>query len=330
LDKNLRYVAIYLSPYSKYAESDTHKAIYYRVKEELLHKGIVSQVIEVEKTWGSKRTIADNKALLAESFKYSLPNIAIALLAKLGGTPWSLKNNDINELVIGISAFKCKSLDRKYLGSAFSFSNEGKFYGFDCFRSDQTDQLAGSILLAVRRYCRDNNGIDRLIIHFYKKLSRLELAPIEHGLAELGLAIPVIIVSINKMVSEDVIGFDNAQHHKMPFSGTYLSIGNKQYLLYNSGLVEGVTYKDRDGYPFPLKLSMQKYPANSKISRSVSEAEAPELLQQICLFSQLYWKSVSKQSLPVTLKYPEMLAQIVPHFEHPELPKFGTETLWFL
>jgi len=330
IDPDKRYVAIYLSPFSKWSESEENKAIYYRVKEELLHRGIVSQVIEVEKTWGSYRIEENNKAVLAESFIFSLPNIAIALLAKLGGTPWSLKHNDTNELIIGISAFNCDTNDKKYLGSAFSFSNEGKFYGFDCFRKDQISELAGSILMAVKEYCLEHKTLQRLIIHFYKTLSKDELKPIEKGLAELGLDIPVIVISMNKTLSEDVLGFDLSQSTLMPNTGTYLPIGHEQYLLYNNGHIEGKTYNAREGYPFPIKLSIKKYPSKSLESNPIEDTTVPELLHQICQFSQLYWKSVSKQSLPVTLKYSEMLAQIVPHFIHSELPQTGKETLWFL
>lgn len=330
LDSDKKYVALYLSPYSKWCENEEHKAIYYRVKEELLHRGIVSQVIDVDKSWGTYRMVENNEAVLVENFIFSLPNIAIALLAKLGGTPWKLKHNEINELIIGISAFKPETIENQYLGSAFSFSNEGKFYGFDCFRKEQIAQLTGSILMAVREYCKEQKTLQRLIIHFYKTLSKKELAPIEKGLAELGLDIPVIVISINKTLSNDVVGFDLSQSNLMPYTGTYLSIGNEQYLLYNSGYMEDKTYNKREGYPFPIKLSIKKYPAKSLLSKSLEEASVPELLFQICQFSQLYWKSVSKQSLPVTLKYPEMLAQIVPHFQHTELPQTGKETLWFL
>jgi len=116
----------------------------------------------------------------------------------------------------------------------------------------------------------------------------------------------------------------------MPFTGTYLPIGHEQYLLYNNGHIEGKTYNTREGYPFPIKLSIKKYSSKSLESNPIEDATVPELLHQICQFSQLYWKSVSKQSLPVTLKYSEMLAQIVPHFIHSELPQTGKETLWFL
>ena len=44
----------------------------------------------------------------------------------------------------------------------------------------------------------------------------------------------------------------------------------------------------------------------------------------------MYWKSIKQQNLPVTIKYPEMVAQIFPHFEGDKLPDFGKNNLWFL
>ena len=329
-----RYVALYLSPFGKWDANEAHKAVYYRVKEELLHRGIVSQVIEVEKNWVGRHTEIkpDNTqfAVLKTGFNFAFANIAVAVLAKLGGTPWSLAGGLTNELVIGISAFKSDSLENKYLGSAFSFSGEGNFCGFDCFRSNQMDELAGSILMAVKAYCEEQQSLDRLVIHFYKTLGKKELARIEAGLATLGLDIPVVVVSVNKTFSEDIIGFDDKQTQLMPYSFTYLPINKYQYLLYNNGLQKDTVFDPKEGYPFPLKLSVQYFAPKSTLSLKADESIIPALFEQVCRFSQLYWKSVSRQSLPVTLRYPEMLAQIVPHFSRPELPRTGKETLWFL
>jgi hypothetical protein len=35
-----------------------------------------------------------------------------------------------------------------------------------------------------------------------------------------------------------------------------------------------------------------------------------ELIDQVYQFSRMYWKSISQQNLPVTTKYPEMVAEI--------------------
>jgi hypothetical protein len=47
-------------------------------------------------------------------------------------------------------------------------------------------------------------------------------------------------------------------------------------------------------------------------------------------FSRMYWKSISQQNMPVTIMYPEMVAEIFPYFKNPVLSDFGKESLWFL
>jgi len=343
-----RYVAVYLSPHSKTSSSEAQRKIYYVLKELLLTHGIVSQTIDVVKAWGYQRELMpveeelDNKkigdkqplkkALVKKGFHYSLANIAVAIYAKLGATPWCFEAQESQELVIGISAYTSRELGKKYIGSAFSFTNEGRFGGFECFSQHQISELAGSIKLAVSDFYKANMSINRLVIHFYKKLSYTDLKPIQHALTDLKLKIPVIVVSINKGFSDDLVGFDLSVDHKMPISGNYLPINNYQYLLYNNQLTKATSEKidEREGYPFPLKISLQKFMPNEKQSTAMSEEEKIAIFEQVCRFSLLYWKSVSRQWLPVTLRYPEMLAQIAPHFKYKDWGELGSDNLWFL
>lgn len=335
VEPDKKYVAIYLSPHSRWTRNPQHKLVYYRIKEILLQWGIVSQTIEVDKLWSADHpTIQEddkNKAVLKGNFQLSLPNILVAIHSKLGYTPWCLENQAAQELVIGISAYKSRDIERKYLGSAFSFTNEGRFQGFECFSDRKLQELAGSILLAIKEYCNANQHLSRLVIHFYKKMSRRELQPIKDALCSLKLKIPVVVVSINKGYSEDIVGFDETKAHKMPVSGTFLSLDNHSYLLFNNQqFAENEEIKERQGYPFPLKMQIEQFMPDETESKPVEDDDIEQLLAQICRFSQLYWKSVSRQWLPVTLRYPEMLAQIVPHFKHTDTGDLGSEQLWFL
>jgi len=339
-----RYVAIYLSPHAKTSSSQQKRKIYFDLKELLLTHGIVSQTLDTVKSWGYQRELMPvaevsngdkksfRKALVKKGFHYSLANIAVAIYAKLGATPWCFEAQESKELVIGISAYTSRELGKKYIGSAFSFTNEGQFGGFECFSQHQISELAGSIKLAVKKFCNANAGINRLVIHFYKRLSYKDLKHIQNALTELKLDIPVVVVSINKGFSDDVVGFDMTVHHKMPISGNYLAINNKQYLLYNNQLTNTITDKidEREGFPFPLKISVQKHLPNSKIAVVMSEEELVPIFEQVCQFSLLYWKSVSRQWLPVTLRYPEMLAQIAPHFKYKDWGELGSDSLWFI
>jgi hypothetical protein len=44
----------------------------------------------------------------------------------------------------------------------------------------------------------------------------------------------------------------------------------------------------------------------------------------------MYWKSFKQQNIPVTIKYPEMIARIAPYLDGKIIPNFGKDNLWFL
>lgn len=307
------YVAIYISPFSK-SEADPDKhSVYYKVKEELLKYSITSQVI-------------DKAKMNNEGYQYYLPNIAIALVAKLKGIPWRLARTVKKELIIGVGAFKDNDLDEKYVGSASCFSNDGHFQGFECHSATDTYILAVLIGKAIKKYRQENQTVERLIIHFYKSMSKKELEPIQKELDELEEDIPIIIVSINKTESRDIVIFDTSHKELIPISGTFIGVGYNQFLLCNNTRY-GIEENERiEGFPFPIKI---KITSNKKEIEEDFE-NTKNLIDQVYQFSRMYWKSVKQQNLPVTIKYPEMVAQIFPYFDNKDLPPFGKQNLWFL
>jgi hypothetical protein len=312
---DVRYIAIYLSPWPKTSPEQEKRRIYYHVKELLLKHAITSQVVD-----------ADKVRLRNGYFHYSLTNIALAMLAKLDGIPWRLNTPVKNELIIGVGAFRQNDTRLNYIGSAFSFDNKGGFNNFEYFLEHETLLLAGSISLAVREFATRNQHIERLIIHFYKTMSRKELEPIEDALNNLGLSIPVFIVHINKTEEKDMVAFDNQSSDLMPYSGTYLNLGRNRYLLFNNTRYPNAIFRSADGYPFPVKLQLQCTQPGLLDENQVVGG----LIEQVYQFSRLYYKSVRQQGLPITIKYPEMLAQIAPNFIHEAIPAYGKDNLWFL
>lgn len=309
-----KYFAVYISPVAKYEANPERKRVYYRIKEMLLTHGYLSQVIFKENV--SK-----------DSFNYFLPNIQIAVLAKLGGIPWRLNREPNDELIVGIGAFYSHTLKTRYVGSAFCFNNEGEFKGFECFGSKDTISLAGSIREAVQAFLKRKPNASRLIIHFYKVISKKEMKPILDTLYnQLNLSIPVIVVTINKTASKELLAFDTLSDGLMPYSGTYLNVGEREYLLFNNTRYDETSKPTPREYHFPVKIKL-----TSTHLELLEEKELVDLLiDQVYQFSRMYWKSVSQQNLPVTLAYPEMVAEMFPHFRYDKLPDFGKESLWFL
>ena len=312
LSPNTSYFAIYISPISKVTANLVAKNVYFQIKQQLLHRGIVSQVLEREKMDSS-------------GFRYFIPNIQVAMLAKLGGIPWTLDVPDSKELVVGVGAFKQRGRMVRYIGSACSFACDGHFKGYKAFPETSIKLLAGSIQRAIVEFCEQHGKPKRLVIHFYKEMSNRELQPIEEVLEKLELNIPVVILKINKTESSDFLGFDESVESLMPICGTVVSLRNNSYLLFNTPRFEGgeVALK---GNPFPLRITLK---ANQPGLIDNPE-RVNQLLQQVYNFSGMYWKSISRQNMPVTIAYPSLLANFYMHFNSSLLPEVVGDKPWFL
>ena len=317
-----RCIAIYLTPISKNTKDSQQKIIYYRVKELLLHYDIALQCIE---TYKMLANLAYDKKKSRCGFAYTLQNMAIAINAKLGGTPWRIAVPEKRELVIGVGAFKNMDTNVQYIGSAFSFDNTGSFNSFEYFHKDELMELAGSIQEAVVNFRNLIEDPQRLIIHYYKDMSESEVEIIENALYEIDIDVPIYVVTINKTESEDVIVFDSQSPDLMPFSGRFVNLGRKTFLLCNNTRYENGN--NPEGYPFPVKMKIH----SPNASESLDQNTISGLIDQVYQFSRIYWKSVRQQNLPVTIKYPEMVAQIAPYFTAGSLPdNMGRDNLWFL
>ena len=334
LDPGVRYVGIYLSPIHKCESEMISRECYYKVKELFLKHGIVTQCIDARKMIAA---INQDKNSRFKNFIYTLQNMGIAICAKTGGSPWLLDETTRKELIIGIGAFR--TYGEQYIGAAFSFDNTGILCDYNYFQPSEFRELVGAIKMAIIRFSSVNNPPERLIIHYYKKLSmRKEASAIMDMLATLGLQIPVYVVSINKTESEDLVLFDSESTYidrnvtyqsLMPISGCWVNLGRVRegyrFLLCNNTRYDDGTFKVTDGFPFPVKLTICNFGCGADIDTATVEM----LIGQVYQFSRIYWRSVRQQGLPVTIKYPEMIAEIMPHFDSPTAYP-GNNGLWFL
>ena len=325
-EPNTKYCAIYISPVPKFDTDVVKKNVYYRMKEMFLHTGYYSQVIyknNIRKWDKQTKQLVQNT-----NFHFFLPNIQAAILAKLGGVPWRLVKEVDDELIIGVGAFYCRTKKTRFVGSAFCFDNTGRFKNFSCFGQKELPALVGSIREAVETFHKSKPQATRIIIHFYKVISQKELKPILDMLYNgLNLPIPIIVVTINKTVSKELLAFDTDSTDKyMPYSGTYIRMAERQYLLFNNTRYKPDSKVIDKEYHFPIKIKL----TSTHLELLDDEALIDKLIDQVYQFSRMYWKSVSQQNIPVTIAYPEMVATIYSHFKQHYIPEFGTDNLWFL
>lgn len=312
-DPQTNYAALYISRIKRDSADEESDEVYFRLKELLLHYRITSQVIY-------KNNI-DNP-----SFNYFLPNIAIALLAKLGGIPWRLYRPIKNDLIVGIGADRSLVAQNCFIGSAFCFKNDGRFKGFNAFERNDTGALANSIKQAIKEYIANNKGVERLVIHYYKKMSNEEENPIKKVLNNLNLSLPYIIVTVNDTESKDYVLFDSSFDGKMPQSGTFIKTKWNEFILCNNTRYSSNTGTRLDGFPLPIKIKLK----SSNYEKINEMGVVSELIDQVYQFSRMYWKSVRQRSMPVTIEYSELVAKMISNFERKDLEQFARTSLWFL
>lgn len=149
--------------------------------------------------------------------------------------------------------------------------------------------MAGSIINAIRTFFNQSEA-DKIVIHFYKEMSKREMQPILEGLHQLNLENkPIYILNINKTESKDSIAYDTNFDNLMPYSGTFVRLGERKFLLFNNGRFENEKFYESDGYPFPIKVSMSSPNEDAFEDDNI----ITELLTQVFQFSRLYWKSLN-------------------------------------
>jgi hypothetical protein len=310
----LKYFAIYFTDHRRFESLDDNDEEYYQIKYILLRKEVLSQFIY-------------HGNIGSPSFKFHLPNIAVAILAKLGGIPWKLDTVSSSNMVVGFGVKRLN--DNTYLGNTLCFKDDGEFYKFETYQRADIRTLGEALRDSILRVIQHEHFVpDKLVIHYYKTLSNEEAEQIERVLKDVNLDIPFIVLTINDTRSKDYLFFDVSSKDIMPVSGTIVEIKYKsEYLLANNERHSDTQLYSIRKFPFPLKIKINK-PSNTLYD----VFEVKELIDQVYSFSRIYWKSIGQVSLPVTIAYSKIVADLAAHFPDHRLPEqdIAHSNLWFL
>lgn len=306
-DRYDNIIAVCIMPFSKTTANAEQSKIYFKIKKLLLEKNIPSQFIERNKIFN-------------ENFHFSLPNIAIGILAKIGGIPWKLKKTHYDELIVGFNIFKKE--ENNYLGSCVYFDNEGVIKNIEAYNDNSIDNICNSIRDSIKKYQSAKNSFERVIFHYYKPLNNKENKKIENILSNFK-DISFVVVEINDTKVSTDICFDLDYERLMPQSGTYVSLSKNEYLLFNN-----LRYWEKPLNP----INQEEYPIKIKIYDPANKFDHHILISQVYEFSRLYWKSLKQKAQPVTTIYSKLIAEYVANFENNSLPNSSItkNTVWFI
>ncbi|MFD2871907.1 Piwi domain-containing protein [Mucilaginibacter ximonensis] len=311
---SFKYFVIYLTDHTRFESDEDNDEEYYKVKYLLLQKGILSQFIY-------------HANILGASFRYHLPNIQVAILAKLGGIPWKLDTFSTDKLIIG---FGVKRTDNNvFLGNSLFFKEDGTFHKFESFQNNSLNSIGDALKANIETVLQQGElNVSKLVIHYYKTLNDEEGEEIERVLKFFNLNIPYVVLTINDSRSKDYLFFDTMYDKIMPVSGTIIELKYRsEYLLSNNMRHDETQFYNIRQFPFPLKIKINK---SENVLHDVFDIK--QLLDQVYSFSRIYWKSIGQASLPVTISYSKIVANLAAHFPDNKLPEnpVAHSNLWFL
>jgi len=292
---------------------------YWRAKAFLLAQGIPSQEVRLS-------VVRSRRSQLP----YILENIAVAIYAKLGGSPWTIRPTLplTKEVVIGMAHAQFGgrySPLRRIMGVTTVFSSDGTYLlavgSQRCEYEKYPEVLAASVRDTLTRLAKEQGwtrgDVVRLVFHAPKPLTGTEIATLAKvAVKTLGDGIqfesafltierdhPFKVVAPKEKGREMFVErLDGSPGRATvgecaPRRGLVVYLGRSKRLL----CVNGPLLMKREGesIPRPLQITLHKDSTYSDMTA---------LTRQVFHFTGLSWRSMLPVTEPVTIFYPHLIA----------------------
>ncbi len=290
--------------------------------------------------------------------RHILESVAVAVYAKLGGSPWTIDPSRpiAHEIVMGIADAEVGSRQKgrkKYVGITTVFSADGNYLlsgtsprcPFDEYPQRLTETVAATLSrLREEQKWRDRDTV-RLIIHARRPLRGVyindvvnaairSLPPgVEFDPAFLTItrSHPYKVIDLHEQGKEKYVELGGGQFGKrrvaqrVPARGLVVDLGDRRQLLCVSGSVQA----KREGEPIPNPLLIELHPDSR-------HRDIIALTNQVFHFTGLSWRSMLPITEPVTIAYSEMIADLlnklegIPHWNEQLVNARLASKRWFL
>lgn len=320
---------------------------YLMTKAYLLSQGISTQEVR-------EATIAQADS----SMPYILQNVAVAIYAKLGGSPWTIVPSMpiAHEIVMGLADAEVglrQEGRRRYVGITTVFSADGNYLlsttsprcRFEEYPQRLTETVAATLSrLREEQRWRDRDTV-RLIIHARRPLRGVYIQDVVNAAirslpsgAEFDPAFltithdhPFKVVDLRAEgkqlygeLADGRFGWRRIAE-KVPARGLTIDLGDRRQLLCVSGSVQA----KREGEPIPNPLLIE-------LHRDSRHRDIVSLTNQVFHFTGLSWRSMLPGSEPVTIAYSRIIADLlnklegIPYWDERLLNARLASKRWFL
>lgn len=304
LFQNIDLAIIFVS--EKHVVLPIGESPYYFCKAKYIGQAIPTQEVQIEKLRGS-------------GLKFIVPNVALNIYAKLGGTPWGIEQTQHlkKEFIVGIGSTIDEN-HRSVMGIANIFDSSGKYFVGECVPltdfANYEKQLEDAVYSQIFKLIDGSEDEVRMIFHIYKSPSnRFEVRAMENVVQRMNSNI-IKYAFVHVGYGHNFRIYNNGGNY-------FLEKGYYIHLSENEALVNFVTKGST-----PLKIT---------VDRRSTFKDIYYLAQQIYWFSHLSCRSYIPAKKSVTISYPSLMAAIteklklVEGWDYNVLQSVG-DKLWFI
>jgi hypothetical protein len=298
---------------------------YFAQKSMFAHAGVATQVC----TLGILR---DDNAL-----RWAISNIALQVFCKAGGIPWRVRPTVERSLIIGVSqSHKSRELNNEVIVEkyfAFSVITDGsgtfqriQVLGEERDRGNYLDSLRSNLKKIVEDGSRSYN---RIVIHTSFKLKYDEIDAIRDAVETVAGSsderrCSFAVIKVNQ--HSRFFGFNPQANSLVPFEASTVRLGRGEHLIWFEGIFPD-NPKVTKAFPGPVHLQFLRLDKSH-----IDGAEEREMLQDVVNLSGANWRGFNARSIPVSIHYCHLVANLVHEFNLRDLPMPAVEDLrpWFL
>jgi hypothetical protein len=270
------------------------------------------------------------------TLKWSVANIALQIFCKSGGFPWKVRPAGDRCLIIGISQShklrrdaNGRSSIEKYFAFSILTDSSGLFQKIQVLGQGADEQSYLEQLRANLKEVLNNNShqFPRVVVHTSFKLKHKEMDEIHQVVQEAAAEIQnnqcrFAVVKVNQR--SRFFGANQGVNSLVPFEGTHVKLGHREHLVWFEGIFPDKPTVTK-AFPGPTHLQFLRVSEQNDVSDDF-------LLQDLMNLSGANWRGFNAKSVPVSIFYCHLVADMVHDFQERGLPLPAVETLrpWFL
>ena len=301
---------------------------YYFCKAEFIKRGINTQEVQIQQI---EKFLLDKKANITN---YTDHNIALNIYAKLGGMGWTVKPNDPkNELIIGIGATTDKE-GQPILGLTSVFRGDGKYLfgkvssvtGMRDYRKNLEEILSEIVQKNIDNGTLEVENPVHLLFHIFKSAGKdNEIKALENVVKKFAdYSFEYSYIHIGEGHNYRFFTFE--ENNNAPKFEMKRGLGQNQ---------RGTLIKINDRLGFLCLRPNSSTFIKIEIDERSNFFDLEYIANQVYQFAEMSHTSYNKSGKPVTIKYPNLMADFAIKFSeidgfYPKEIKVLDNSLWFI